>query len=272
MPDEGNDSVAAPGLEVGGSWTYEATGLYNTGERFTVVVAERTAEGYLFGGEGREDLLEDIAWGRVWHGPVSGSLNPLDREGNERVTLFDFPLHDGKSWDRGDGEVTVTKGPVPTPEGEREGYVMEQTYANGYDRWTYEEEVGYLTRYESVTGDRVFLRIDLVSTGESEAWIWYERVGERVDVGGFEPGAETSFVPSEAASVVISAGAANQGSAWVKPPPTAAVEPWMHHVEGEEAWAYDALSSPEGAWTFSVTAREDAFAWVSAQPVAWIEP
>lgn len=268
---EGEAGVEAPVLEPGTAWTYETTGVYNTGEAFTVTVAEApSAGGYLFAGETQEDLLEDIVWGRVWHGPVSTALNPLDPEGAERIMLFDFPLWDGKTWMDGDREVTVEANPVPTPRGDVEGFVMERQHEDGFLRWTYSEEVGYMTSFEATTGGVTFQELTLVSQGETGSWTWYERLEGRVDTGGNEPSVEVQSISEEADSVVVSAGTHGEASIVVQPPAASGMGPWMHQGDDGQAWTYRGFQATEGPWTFSTQAREDAMAWVSAQPVTWV--
>lgn len=269
--EEREAGVQAPVLEPGKAWTYEATGVYNIGQAFTVTVAEASPTGgYLFAGQAQEDLLEDIVWDRVWHGHMSASLNPLDPEGSERVVLFDFPLWDGKTWmDRG-REVTVQASPMPTPQGDREGFVMERRHENGFSRWTYSEEVGYMTSFEAKTEGVAFQKLTLVSEGETDAWIWYEPSEGRIDTGGNEPSIEVASVLEDAESVIVSAGTIGEGSIVVQPPAASGMGPWVHQGEGEEAWTYRGLLSTEGEWTFSTQGHEDAFAWISAQPVTWV--
>lgn len=273
--EEENDTnvsrVEAPDLEEGRAWTYEATGFYNTGEEVTIVVAEATENGYLFAGHEPRDLLEDVAWGRVWQGPMTSQLNPQAPDGSERLRLFDFPLQDGKTWPMGDGTVTATRTTVPTPDGEAEGFLLEREHEDGSTRWTYQEDLGYLTSYEAVTADTTFLSLDLVRVETLEAWTWYERLGDRVDVGGNQPDAATASVPGQASALVVSASAENGSRAVAAPPPPAA-PPWMHHVEGQAEWTYEDLPSHAGSWTFSTSGQDGAFAWISAQPVKWTGP
>lgn len=272
-PSEGDPmGVDAPVLDVGQAWTYEATGVYNTGEEITVTVAEASSNGYLLAGETKEDLFEDIVWGRVWHGPMSEALNPLDPDGAERLVLFDFPLWDGKTWTDGDREVTVQAGMIPAPGGEVEGFELERLYEDGSMRWTYSEEVGYMTSFISITAGTTFQELTLVRQGTADAWAWYERVGERVDTGGYEPSMETQSVPEQADDVILSAGGWGESTVVVQPTVASGMGPSVYQADEEESWRYHGLPSSPGDWTFSTQGHEDAPAWVSGQPVAWVTP
>lgn len=253
-----------PALEVGQAWTYQATGVYDTQATVTVVVAEASEQGYLLAGVGPEDLLEAIAWGRAWHGPVDAELNP---QGDGQAVLFDFPLTDGKTWTSGERTVTVELTDVPHPDGPREGARMTVGSEQGTTTWTYEPTTQYLTSYTSTWGGTTYLELTLTGTSRSPSWTWYEDHGRASTADG----PASLAVPDQAEAVIVSAGGWGGGQAQLLPAPTGP-PPESYRFLGEEAWTYELLPAIAGDWTLAAETPPDGLGYITAAAVSWIGP
>jgi hypothetical protein len=258
-------SVPAPDLEAGWSWTYATAGVYNTGDAFTIVVAEAGPDGYLFAGAGPEDVVEDVVWGRTWFGPMDRDLvlDPQRASGTfpeAHIVLFDFPLEDGKTWDSGAATVTARATDVPGPNGlTLPGFKM--TLGSDGPTWTYAPSIGYLTSYRSNVLDIV---IDEVGT--SDSWTWYEP-GPRVSAWMLH--ADTMDVPAESDAVIASAGGQGAAAATVTPAPGGV--PWTFQTSDTYGYEYVILPANEGAWSASAVAGAGSTGGVDAVAVTWLQ-
>lgn len=260
-------AVPAPSLSTGLALIYEATGLWDRVGTVTVVVASNGTEGYLFAGQERVDLVEEMIFSRPWMGRLDRTLNPLDDQGDPYWTLFDWPLEDGKSWlmdDDPELEVTATRGSIPGPDGSREGFAISGSREEAAVRYTYDPEIGYVTTFQEDWQGRRVLDLELVEVRRAEQAIWGQVEGETGTCG--DPTASTPpsspgsrlDVPPEADAVFASAGSIGEGRTVVSPPPGNGSEPWTHEHEPEEQWLYTAFDPIEGSWMLSATGRPDA--------------
>lgn len=257
--------IPAPSLQPGRAWTYEATGVYDTGTTLTIVVAEATDEGYLFAGKDPADLVEEVAWDRPWQGPMDAELNPADGDGPR---LFDFPLDDGKTWRSGDQTVTARIGQIPHPDGPRVGLIMSAATGDGSRTWTYDPQVGYMTSYQSTQGNTTYLQLNLTEVTTSETWTWFEP-HDQAFTDGSTPG--TLEVSSDATGVVVSAGGWGGGQAQLVPPLTGP-SPATYQFTDEERWTYDVYEAAEGSWHLTAQSPPDGLGYIQATAVTWTGP
>lgn len=269
----------APDLPVGRAWTYAATLRYNPDTEFTVVVASRDANGYLFAAASEDDLLTAAVWTEEWYGPRDASLNL------EGWHLLDFPLKDGKTWEAIPEFLTVTAraAPVSTPFGSEPGFIIEGVNENGFRaRYEYAPSVGYLTSLHTSVGERPLDQITLTRMGDAKEWVWFER-GPAAYVGGDHPwpapppvrppsaGAAPFEVPAGHDALVVSAGGARGGRVAVQPPANGATGPWTYQSDGNEAWQTAALAPTAGTWSLAVQdPPQTGWGYVGVAAVKWV--
>lgn len=257
--------IPAPTLPVGRAWTYEATGVYDTGTTVTIVVAQATDEGYLLAGKAPGDLLEEVSWDRPWQGQVDLELNPAGEDGS---TLFDFPLDQGKTWEDRGATVTARIGQIPHPDGQRIGLIMSTETEDGERVWTYDPQVGYLTSYRSTRGNTTYLQLNLTETTTSETWTWFEPHAQAFSDGS-APG--MLEVPGEATGVVVSAGGWGGGQAQIVPPLTGPA-PATYQFTDQERWTYDTYEAAEGSWQLTAQSPPQGLGFIQATAVTWTGP
>lgn len=257
--------IPAPTLPVGRAWTYEATGVYDTGTTVTIVVAEATDDGYLLAGKTPADLMEDVLWDRPWQGEVDAELNPV---GQGAPQLFDFPLDNGKTWEDRGTTVTARIGQIPHPDGQRIGLIMSASGESGNRTWTYDPQVGYMTSYKSTRGDTTYLQLNLTEVTTSETWTWYE-AHEQAFSDGSAPG--MLEVSSQATGVVVSAGGWGGGQAQLVPPLTGP-SPATYQFTDAERWTYDLYEAAEGSWQLTAQSPPDGLGYITASSVTWTGP
>lgn len=274
-PSEGGDGTGLPApvgvpasdLQVGTSFTFSTRGLWEGEERVTVVVAEASDEGYLLAGASPEDLPTDIAWNQPFFGQVDRSLR--ETRGDRTNALFEFPLHDGKTWAWGDGEVVVTERDVPTPAGSEPGFELVYTVRNWTTTYTYAPSLGFLTSMRAGNADHVFHDAVLESVGTSNTWTWYEELGrfwpERPADGA--PFGTTTFELPEGADALVASVGATEGNRVVLAPPGR--QPWTFEATSPpESWAVVIFPAAPGPWTAS-TLDPEGWAWAEMVAVRW---
>lgn len=270
--------VSSPDPPTNRRWTYEASGAWNDLGRFDVVLSEIPDGGYLLAGATPDDLDEEVVHDRPWHGPVNERLNPVE---DSWGPLFDFPLHDGKTWAWDDGEtVHANARSLETPSTPSDGFEMVLKGREGVElRWTYAPSVAFLTSLTYELGNTTVLDIELVDVGASQDSIWFEPGPSDFANGDREPdepGVSRFEVPEGYDSVVVAAGAKGGGKVTVHPPPTSRIEPWTFEGGQAEQWTYDPLPGDEGDWTLHASRDpsqlESGYVGVSAAAVKWLEP
>lgn len=276
----GNGSqVQAPEPPVGRQWTYEAQGAWNDLGRFHVVLALREDGSYLLAGTEPDDLDEEV-FDRPWHGPVDGDLNPA--EGTTFWDpLFDFPLHDGKTWSWGeDDTVRATAKTLQTPSGPSEGFEMVLEGPEGIDiRWTYAPDVAFLTSFTYELKDTTIMDIELVDVSTAQDWLWFEEgpsASANANPEPTDPPISTLEVPEGYDAVIVSAGVEGGGETTVHPPPSGSTDPWTYEGSQEEQWTYDILPGHEGTWTLQASRDSpppaaEGYAAVGIRAVEWVD-
>lgn len=266
--------VVAPDLVPGTAWTYRQNNLYDAEDEITVVVATAGPSGYLFAGASEADLSGEIVWGRVWFGERDRNLAlvPRDKDPGGWNGL-DFPLHDGKSWEMARGTVTARAGPVASPEGLVDGFVISRDVEDGEVFWEYAPSIGFVTRYVSRIGGVTYTDMTLTRMAHSSTYTWYE--GAEWSESFADPAdAKTRDLPGSYDAVVVSAGCAFGGQVALTPPAGSGMEPWRFTCDGPEEWASGTLPAAAGNWGLASSVLHDpgnAFAGVWMRPVTWIE-
>lgn len=261
-----SDETHAPDLRVGTAWTYRASGEWETEPSFTVVVAKRSSRDYLFAAARAEDLPGQVAWGRPWFGWRDAELNALPSEHPQDVDrLFDFPLHDGKSWSTSAGTAVASAADVPTPRGPLPGFVIAVRSGDVHAEWSFVPAIGFLAHYRLAFGERIVSDVAIESVGEREDWHWYERkVG--LDLEGTTTG--VLHVPADADAVVGSVG--GHGSAAVVIQPPDGREPWVFRADAERVNVGFVLDAAPGPWSVSTAAASEGSAYARPVAVNWI--
>lgn len=274
--DDGTSATPAPDLEPGTAFVYAAGGHWDLVPSFTVVVAQASDEGYLLTGQTRTDLVGEVFLERAWFGVRDAELNREPTDGHpEGWQLFDFPLHDGKTWYRGQQRVTAHAAPVPTPDGTEPGYVMTLGGGPGDDygiTYTYAPSVGYLTSYTYTWNGRSMFDISLTEVTRSETWTWYEEgpVHELSAARG------TEVEPFQQAPgydhLVVYAGG-SEGTVAMVSPPELSRTPWTYQVDGKhEAFTGTLLEATQGSWTLALQKPQEGHAYLGTVAVRWIGP
>lgn len=264
------DGLPAPDLEVGTAWTYEASGRWDLTDRFTVVVAEASEEGYLFAGAEPSDLKGEVHLERAWFGHRDAELNRLPSPQHpEGWPILDFPLYDGKTWNRGVHKVTAHAAPVETPSGFEPGYRMSLGDDSFNVTWTYAPSVGFLTSYTYTWEGAPRFDIRLAEQPTLTEALWYETgpVAETDDEG--EVHAATLDVPDGFDHVMAYAGGTDGAAGTVLPAPGGQA-PWLFSVDRTgEAFFAELFEATPGPWTLTASHRDGGFAFVWAVAVDW---
>lgn len=266
--------VDAPDLVPGTAWTYRARSFYDGDADVTIVVASAGPDGYLFAGATPEDVGPSAVWYRDWHGPHGRDLNAVQ---DATFRVFDWPLHDGKTWELLEGmPVTARAADVPTPSGPEPGFVIEGTRDDerGARRFVaqYAPSLGTLTEYLWEVDGAPFYHLELARVGTTASYVWFER-GPRVDAEGYgdpSPDAlQVLEVPAGASAVLVSAGG-DGGRVAVTPPGAA---PWTWEApSGGESWnPIVAFPATEGRWAVAAAGAAPSWAYAAVQVVTWVE-
>ena len=272
-----NATVGPPELRVGQSWTYRTQGAWDATEEVTVVVAEASAEGYLFAAADRDDLVDEVTWDRFFFGRTDRSLQQLDAEGRPRPhQRLRFPLEDGASWSFRDMTLTARAGKVATPagpvdgflvRGEREGYRMELDYA---------PSLGAVTHYAGYGPDGTLEdSLDLAATGTAASWAWFERGAEVFFSPPYQdPSQAAGYLPQtlevrEGDDTVVAWAIGFPGSrAALAPPPPAA--PWTFEGRGNREYQLTLFDAVPGTWTAAgVPGGPDGWIYLQAHAIRW---
>jgi hypothetical protein len=249
----------APDLPLGLAWTYSYQTDFTPRGHVTVVVAQKSADGYLFAGSAEADLLAEAIHDVAWLGPHDRSLNDL----GSAAKAIQFPLTDGAGWEYTPGRsLTAHAARVATPNGPEAGFTIDGAAGGHTWHFEYAPSVGYFTRYLATEDGEVDANLTLESVGTASSYAWMSSP-VRTSVGGNTPDAGALVADAASDRVFATAYVAEGSHVALDPPPGSGAQPWMP-APGAEPIQSIVLPGSAGAWSLAAVPPALGFAGLAA--------
>lgn len=266
QPDEDDEGVSAASLAPGLAWTYNVDGAYAATDTITLVVALAGVDGYLFAANDPDHLTASIAQDHPWHGWQTQDLNPQD---DPDAPLFDFPLHDGKTWAYRNATATAHATTLQTPFGPLDGFEITTDEEYLERTWTYAPSVGYLLSYTETKDDTLLVSLETGGLDTADTATWYDSHAEARLV---EPGESTTVtVPANATSVILAGGGEPGAQATILPPLASTQGPWVATAQDEPRMDHETRDAIQGEWTILTSAPPETSVHASLTAIETIE-
>jgi hypothetical protein len=267
---QGTGNATGPVPANGTAWRFRADGLQDTVKDFTVVVATSDKDGYLFGASKRTELVDDIAWGGLWFGRHSLSLNPVD--GKEEAPYLKFPLADGKTWGYHGGNVTVTAMSIPTPSGQEQGFRIKLPRPDSNVTWDFSPSIGFITSFTREVRGTIISHVAMQSVTTATSYVYYDSSGGG-SAGGDLPLVTSVTISMRAGEDAMFAGCSGQqgGGCLVQPPQDSGEQPWTYTIDEAEAFVVKEFLPHEGDWQGQTLGNPQAYSFVTLKAVKWVD-
>lgn len=266
QPDQDDGTVHAASLAPGLAWTYTVDGAYAATDTITLVVTLAGVDGYLFAATDPDHLTASIAQDHPWHGWQTQDLNPQD---DPDAPLFDFPLHDGKTWAYRNATATAHATTLQTTFGSLDGFEI-TTDEDAVDRsWTYAPSAGYILSYTETKDDNLLVSLEAESLETADTAIWYDSHATTRLKG---PGqTATVDVPANATRVILAGGGEPGAQTTIVPPHTSMQEPWVGAAQDEPTMDHETRDAVQGEWTLLTSAPPETSVYASLTAIETIE-